>query len=654
VFNSLLNYFYLNPKISSAKMMLDETATDKLESLVDTAYSVIEHYYQKSLNGTMTEEEAKLKSIEAMKILNYDKNGYYWIHDYNNIMIVHPSLKGDQSNLTDINGKKIVFDMTEKVKKEKEGIVDYLWPLPNTTEPLQKRSYVKGFLPWKWIVGTGIYITDTKKMIDEVNSIINSLWITLFVLVIISGLLTAITIISMNKRFKIIFENLKKYTNCDFTNTLNIDYTDDIGLILIEINKIIRSFYKIINNIRDNTDLLNSSANNLICVSNSMIKFSEETNEKIGITVDATNKISKSSESFTDTMNETTKELNGAASAVEEMSNSINNIASTSKQTLAGVENVNVLVVGISGSINNMSNLVGEVSTAVENVSSSVKEISSSLSDVSMRCERSIKITNEADKITKDTSEIIEKLNVSSTQIGKIVRVINDIADQTNMLALNAAIEAAGAGDAGKGFAVVANEVKELAKQTALATEEIRQQIETMQKNMSGAVKAVEAITTVVEEITTLTNNIASSVTEQSTTVVDISSVIVKVSDKSKYINTEINNIANNSKDVSKGSSDASKSVRIVANSVSEMSISSNEIAKNTDRLLMRFKENARSSVEITNATNEIFNNIDSVMITSKDARIDAETINVSAQMLLEISNKLDSIVKQFKFNDEI
>ena len=124
---------------------------------------------------------------------------------------------------------------------EKEGIVDYLWPLPNTTEPLQKRSYVKGFLPWKWIVGTGIYITDTKKMIDEVNSIINSLWITLFVLVIISGLLTAITIISMNKRFKIIFENLKKYTNCDFTNTLNIDYTDDIGLILIEINKIIRS-----------------------------------------------------------------------------------------------------------------------------------------------------------------------------------------------------------------------------------------------------------------------------------------------------------------------------------------------------------------------------------------------------------------------------
>src|SRR5215469_9831249 len=94
----------------------------------------------------------------------------------------------------------------------------------------------------------------------------------------------------------------------------------------------------------------------------------------------------------------------------------------------------------------------------------------------------------------KNTNDIIQRLETASRQIGKIVDMISDIADQTNMLALNAAIEAAGAGEAGKGFMIVANEVKELAKQTAAATDEIAEQIENMQKNMPEAVGAVAEI----------------------------------------------------------------------------------------------------------------------------------------------------------------
>ena len=119
-----------------------------------------------------------------------------------------------------------------------------------------------------------------------------------------------------------------------------------------------------------------------------------------------------------------------------------------------------------------------------------------------------------------------------SRQIGKIVNVISDIADQTNMLALNASIEAAGAGEAGKGFAVVANEVKELAKQTAEATEEISQQIEDMQFNITCAVGSMETITDVTKEITHITNTIAAAVTEQSAITGEISNSIVRASQK--------------------------------------------------------------------------------------------------------------------------
>jgi methyl-accepting chemotaxis protein len=142
------------------------------------------------------------------------------------------------------------------------------------------------------------------------------------------------------------------------------------------------------------------------------------------------------------------------------------------------------------------------------------------------------------------TNETITKLGQSSIEIGKVIKVITSIAQQTNLLALNATIEAARAGDAGRGFAVVASEVKELAKQTATATEDISQRIEAIQNDSNGAVKAIAEITEVIDRINDLQNTIASAVEEQTATT---------------------NEIARNVAEAAKGSSDIAKNIGIVA-----------------------------------------------------------------------------------------
>jgi methyl-accepting chemotaxis protein len=163
-----------------------------------------------------------------------------------------------------------------------------------------------------------------------------------------------------------------------------------------------------------------------------------------------------------------------------------------------------------------------QAAETLSTVAASVNELNQATNEIAQSVAETAAATNEAQEKAITANTAIERLGEDSEKIGGIVEVITSIAEQTNLLALNATIEAARAGEAGKGFAVVANEVKELAKQTAQATDEISSMISSLQSETSGAVSAVEEITEIVARVNDLANTIASAAEEQTATVAEI------------------------------------------------------------------------------------------------------------------------------------
>jgi len=193
----------------------------------------------------------------------------------------------------------------------------------------------------------------------------------------------------------------------------------------------------------------------------------------------------------------------------------------------------------------------GDVSASVQSVAAGSDEMGASIREIAQNANDAAQVASSAVGVAQSTNDTVAKLGTSSAEIGDVVKVITAIAGQTNLLALNATIEAARAGDAGKGFAVVASEVKDLAQETARATEDISRRVETIQADTSSAVDAIGEISQIIQRINDYQVTIASAVEEQTATTAEMSRSIGEAAEGSSTIATNINGVAHSAEQTS-------------------------------------------------------------------------------------------------------
>ncbi|WP_338025555.1 methyl-accepting chemotaxis protein [Actinoplanes awajinensis] len=240
------------------------------------------------------------------------------------------------------------------------------------------------------------------------------------------------------------------------------------------------------------------------------------------------------------------------AGASEQMSSTAANIAASAEQTSS-----QALAVAAAAE---------EVSRSVETVSSGSEEMGASIREISQNAAEAARIASGAVTITTATLATMNKLGDSSAEIGNVIKVITAIAEQTNLLALNATIEAARAGEMGKGFAVVASEVKDLAQETARATEDISRRVQAIQADTTGAVAAIDEISVVIEQISEFQTTIASAVEEQTATTAEM--------------NRSVSEAAGGAGEIAQNITGVAEAARMTSHGVNETQQATTELAR--------------------------------------------------------------------------
>lgn len=455
-----------------------------IQQVVEGTVSQIQGLYDATQKGELTEQAAKQRVADLVHTLRYSGNSYVFVYNYNGVTELHgtkPELEGQQRmNEVDAKGFTFIADQINKAKAG-GGFTSYFYPKPGSDKtPYEKITYDAPFTPWSWVVASGVYVDDIDSAFyDRVITIGGGI---LALIVLLCGV-GVFFIRSITRPLGELSSDVRRLADGDLdVRVAMAERSDEIGAIA---KSVVYMRDKLVDGRR-----LEEGQREREISDRKMI-------ERRTAVIDR----------FVSDMSDLSQAF---ARSSNEVADSARNLSATAEETSRQAQSV--------------AGAAEEASTNVQTVAAGAEELSASIQEIAKQVEHSSRIASEAAHEAETSAVNIQSLSASAQQIGEVIVLINNIAAQTNLLALNATIEAARAGEAGKGFAVVAAEVKQLADQTAKATDEIGRKIGEIQSATGVAVDSISRIVSTIDTIQSTSQAIAGAVEEQGAATGEIAS----------------------------------------------------------------------------------------------------------------------------------
>ena len=474
---------------------------EQISHLTEGAVTIVNSFVAKAKNGEMSEADAKAAALDLLNDYRFDGENYIYATDYNHCMVLDPLSPGDVGKC---NPDSRVRNMIVEAAKSGGDIITYETKKPGEGDKLiEKAAYVRPITEWNWALGAGVYMDDVQ---SEFVSIITRIVIISAIAIVIAGILSWIVGTRITRGIVGLNDSIRAIADGDYNAPVETDSR------FIEIGDMGEGVLALRDKSAQAQKLENDAAG-------LKAKSEEERRENIRA-------IASKLES----------EVGGIAGALDQSVKRSNDLA------ISMARNAD----GILGQSQHAASAAGEVSHSVDAVAAATEELSSSITEINVQISQMSNTVERATDESQSASNDVAGLSATVEKIKEIIGLINDIAGQTNLLALNATIEAARAGEAGKGFAVVANEVKNLATQTAKATDEIAAQINDIVDGTERAVTGISRVSETIEQVRSASTAIAAAIEEQGAATQEISGNANRSADGVKEISNSVEDTMNN------------------------------------------------------------------------------------------------------------